>query len=133
MAETYMLDTDICGYIIKNRSAELRKIFLAHQDGNLCISAITYAEILYGLENRPLKKLADDINAFISLVRIVDWNQAAAREYAKIRHFLTVNGKIIGDLDMQIAAAALALGAILITHNKKHFSLVPKLSTADWS
>jgi tRNA(fMet)-specific endonuclease VapC len=133
MTETYMLDTDICGYIIKNRTEELRKIFLAHQDEDLCISAVTYAEMLYGLENKPSKKLAGDISAFVSLVRIVDWNQAAAREYAKIRHFLTVNGKIIGDLDMQIAAAALAMGATLITHNKKHFGLVPELSIRDWS
>jgi tRNA(fMet)-specific endonuclease VapC len=132
VAETYMFDTDICSYVIKNRPAELKKIFLGHKNDNFCISVITYAELLYGLERKPSDKLAGDIGTFAALVQIVDWTHTAAQKYAKIRHFLNTNGKIIGDLDMQIAAAALAANATLVTHNQKHFSMVPGLIIEDW-
>jgi tRNA(fMet)-specific endonuclease VapC len=132
MSETYMLDTDICSYIIKERSVGLKKIFLEHAKDALCISAVTYAELLYGLEKKPSEKLARDISEFAVLVRVVDWDHAAAQKYAKIRHYLTSNGKTISDLDMQIAAAALAMDARLVTNNKKHFGMVPGLTLVDW-
>jgi tRNA(fMet)-specific endonuclease VapC len=132
MSETYMLDTDVCGYIIKNRHIELKKIFQCHRNDTLCISAVTYAELLYGLEKKPSDKLARDINGFVILVVIAEWGHAAAQQYAKICHFLTSKGKAIGVLDMQIAAAAIATNASLVTNNKKHFSIIPGLTIVDW-
>jgi tRNA(fMet)-specific endonuclease VapC len=132
MGETYMLDTDICSYIIRERPPRLKSVFLEHAGNTLCISAVTYAELLYGLEKKPSEKLERDIGEFAALVRIVDWNHAAAQRYAKIRHYLTANGKIISDMDMQIAAAALAINARLVTNNKKHFGMVPGLALEDW-
>ncbi|MDR1966037.1 MAG: type II toxin-antitoxin system VapC family toxin [Synergistaceae bacterium] len=132
MPETYMLDTDICSYIIRDRPPRLKKAFLEHEKDAVCISAVTYAELLYGLEKKPSEKLERDISEFVILVKIVDWNYAAAQKYAKIRHYLTANGRVISDFDMQIAAAALAMNAKLITNNKKHFGMVPELALADW-
>jgi tRNA(fMet)-specific endonuclease VapC len=132
MSETYMLDTDICSYIIRERPARLKNVFLEHAEDAVCISAVTYAELLYGLEKKPSEKLERDIGGFVALVRIVNWDHAAAQKYAKIRRYLTVNGKIISDMDIQIAAAALAMNAQLVTNNKKHFGMVPGLSLADW-
>jgi tRNA(fMet)-specific endonuclease VapC len=132
MPETYMLDTDICSYIIRERPARLKSVFLEHAKDALCISAVTYAELLYGLEKKPSEKLERDIGGFAILVKIVDWNHAAAQKYAKIRHYLTTTGRVISDLDMQIAAAALAMNAKLVTNNKKHFGTVPELALADW-
>jgi tRNA(fMet)-specific endonuclease VapC len=132
MTETYMLDTDVCSYIIKNRPIELKKTFQRHRNDTLCISAVTYAELLYGLEKKPSDKLARDINEFVVLVTIAEWGHTAAQQYAKICHFLTSRGKTIGVLDMQIAAAAMAMNASLVTNNKKHFSVIPGLITVDW-
>ena len=132
MPEIYMLDTDICSYIIKRRPAALKDTFLKHKNDMLCISVVTYAELLYGLEKNPSERLERDVTEFISLVHVVDWNHAAAQKYAKIRHAMTRKGQIIGSLDMQIAAAAMAADAQLVTNNKKHFGNIEGLRIADW-
>ena len=132
MAEFFILDTDVCSYIIKHRPAGLKETFLKHKNDTLCISVVTYAELLYGLEKNPSKKLEHDIAKFISLVRVVDWNNLAAQKYANIRHALTKKGQVIGSLDMRIAAAALAMDAQLVTNNKKHFENIEGLKIADW-
>jgi tRNA(fMet)-specific endonuclease VapC len=132
MAEIYMLDTDICSYIIRERPTRLKNVFLEHAKDAICISAATYAELLYGLEKKPSEKLERDIREFVILVKIEDWNYAAAQKYAKLRHYLTSKGRVISDLDMQIVAAALAMNARLVTNNKRHFGIVPELALADW-
>ena len=132
MGEVYVLDTDICSYVIKHRPAGLEETFLKHKNDTLYISAVTYAELLYGLEKNPSDKLERDITKFVALVKILDWNHAAAREYAKIRHAMTKKGQIIGILDMQIAAAAMAADAQLVTNNKKHFGNVEGLKIVSW-
>ena len=132
MPEIYMLDTDICSYIIKHRPAALKDTFLKHKNDMLCISVVTYAELLYGLEKNPSERLERDVTEFISLVHVIDWNHAAAQKYAKSRHAMTKKGQIIGSLDMQIAAAAMAADAQLVTNNKKHFGNIEGLRIADW-
>jgi len=132
MAEIYFLDTDVCSYIIKHRPAVLKNTFLKHKNDTICISVVTYAELLYGLEKNPSERLARAVAEFVSLVHVVDWNRAAAQKYAKIRHVLTKKGQIIGSLDMQIAAAAWAVDAQLVTNNKKHFGNIEGLKIADW-
>jgi tRNA(fMet)-specific endonuclease VapC len=132
MPEIYMLDTDVCSYIIKNRPADLKDTFLKHKNDTICISAVTYAELLYGLEKNPSDKLERAIDEFVALVRIIDWNHAAARKYAIIRHSLTKRGLITGSLDMQIAASAMATDAQLVTNNRKHFEKIEGLRIADW-
>ena len=132
MPEIYMLDSDACSYIIKHRPVALESTFLEHQKDIICISVVTYAELLYGLEKKPSEKLERDITEFVSLVRVVDWDRAAAQKYAKIRHDLTKKGLVIGSLDMQIAAAVCAMDAQLVTNNKKHFENIEGLRIADW-
>jgi tRNA(fMet)-specific endonuclease VapC len=131
MPETYMLDTDICGYIIKNRR-ELADAFIKRQNNDMRISVITYAELLYSVKNSHSSRVETEVKRFLSLVRVVDWNEAAARHYAEIKDFLKKSGSPIGNMDMLIAAAVLAANALLVTNNKKHFSLVPHLAIADW-
>ena len=132
MPEIFMLDTDICSYIIRDRPLQLKKDFLKRENDTICISVITYAELLYGFEKNPSEKLERDINDFVTLVQVKDWDHIAALKYAKIRHHMTSTGKIISALDMQIAAAAISLNAGLVTNNKKHFSLIPDLTLVDW-
>jgi tRNA(fMet)-specific endonuclease VapC len=132
MPKTYMLDTDICSYIIKNQR-ELASAFIDHQDDDICISAITYAELLYGVKNSRSIRIEAEVKRFLPLVRIVDWNEAAAKHYAETKDFLKRNGSLIGNMDMLIAAAAISINAPIVTNNKKHFSLVPNLTLADWA
>jgi tRNA(fMet)-specific endonuclease VapC len=137
MPEVYMLDTDVCSYIIKHRPPDLKETFLEHKNDTLCISSVTYAELLYGLllyglEKNPSERPERDITEFVSLVHVVDWNHVAAGKYAKIRHAMMKKGNVIGSLDMQIAAAAMAADAQLVTNNKKHFGSIEGLKIADW-
>jgi tRNA(fMet)-specific endonuclease VapC len=132
MPGVYMLDTDVCSYIIKHRPAHLKETFQRHKYDTICISAVTYAELLYGLEKNPSDRLERDVTEFVSLVKVVDWNHTAAQKYAKIRHVMTIKGQVIGSLDMQIAAAAIAADAQLVTNNKKHFGIIDGLKIANW-
>ena len=126
-----MLDTDICSYIIRNRR-ELADVFIKHQHDDICISVITYAELLYGVKKSGSERVEVEVKRFLSLVGVKDWSEAAARQYAEIKDFLRKNGLPIGNMDMLIAAAAIAIKAQLVTNNKKHFSFVPNLTIADW-
>ena len=127
MTSLFMLDTDICSYIIRENPKELKDVFITHQNDIICISVITYTELAYGALNNPSKQLKQKLEQFISLVQIIDWTEGCAHQYAKIRQALTAAGTPIGNMDMLIAAAALATDAELVTNNKKHFRLVPGL------
>ena len=131
MPKTYMLDTDICSYIIKNQR-ELADVFIKRQNDNMCISVITCAELLYGVKNSGSRRIETEVKHFLSLVNVMEWNEAAARHYADIKYYLKKNGSPIGNIDMLIAAAARAVNAPMVTNNKKHFRLVPGLTVADW-
>ena len=131
MSTTYLLDTDICSYIIRNQR-DLADVFIERQGDDMCISVITYAELLYGVKKSGSDRIEKEVRRFLALVRVLDWNEAAARHYSDIKDFLKKKGSLIGNMDMLIAAAALAINAPLVTNNKKHFSLVPNLTIADW-
>lgn len=131
MPDIYMLDTDICSYIIRNQQ-ELADVFIKRQHNDIRISAITYAELLYGVKKSGSLRVEKEVKRFLPLVRVQDWNETSAQHYANIKDFLTKKGLPICNIDMLIAAAALATDAELVTNNKKHFCLVPDLKIADW-
>lgn len=120
-----MLDTDTASYVIRNRSADIAAKFSAIDPHSLCVSAVTTAELLYGLKRvAPAHLLHIAVARFLALVPALDWTAAAAAEYAGIRHTLSSIGQPIGQLDMMIAAHALAVGAILVTNNRRHFGRI---------
>ena len=131
MSQTYILDTDICSYIIRNQR-ELADVFIERQGDDMRISVITYAELLYGVKKSGSNRVETEVKRFLALVKILDWSESAARHYADIKDFLKKNGSPIGNMDMLIAAAARALNVPLVTNNKRHFSLVPNLTIANW-
>ena len=132
MASIFMLDTDICSYLMKGASEQLAHSIIEHKDDTLCISAITYAELMFGILNRQSKKLEKKLEQLLALVRVMDWSDSAARQYAEIRHHLLQKGIPIGNMDILIAAAAIAIDARLVTNNRRHFERIPKLKIADW-
>jgi tRNA(fMet)-specific endonuclease VapC len=126
-----MLDTDTVSLIVKKRSPVIRNL-LRHEEDEICISAITYAELSYGLEKKQSDRLFSEVRTILGKLSIIDFNDSQSELYGKIRVELEKSGTPLGDMDMLIAAAALSAGAILVTHNKKHLSKIRGIKTEDW-
>lgn len=121
----YLLDTDTASFIIKSRSPSLEAKLQQIPPDQLSISAITRAELLYGLKRLPpAHRLHAGVRQLFNIVPVLPWDSTAADHYADIRHQLTTSGQPIGDPDMMIAAHALALGAVLVTNNTRHFERI---------
>lgn len=129
----YMLDTDICSYIIREKPIKVFERFETLEMDQLCISVITYAELIYGVEHSSSKKINRSIvDDFANHLNIIEWDKSAAEHYGKIRAFLQAGGNIIGAMDMMIAAHAVSQKMTLVTNNEKHFKRIPKLNIENW-
>lgn len=115
----YLLDTNTVGYIVSGRSRAARAAMIeARNHAPVMISAITEAEILYGLAKRPeATRLRAAVEALLESVRIVAWDSDAARAYGTLRARLSDAGKSLSAMDMLIAAHAVATDAILVTRD----------------
>lgn len=129
----YMLDTNICIYVLKNHSDELRHKFKAIKD--LCISSVTYGELCFGIENGNgnMKKARwNQLNLFTKRLAIHSWDEDAAKHYGSIRALLKTQGTPIGNNDLLIASHARSINAVLVTNNVREFTRVPDLSIENW-
>jgi len=128
-----MLDTNICIYIIKNRPQSVKERFREFEIGELCISTITVSELMYGaFKSEHTEKNLKAIESFLMPFEIVDYDFTASVEYGKIRAYLEKKGRVIGNMDMQIAGHALALDVVLVTNNTKEFERVEGLGLDNW-
>ena len=127
-----MLDTDTVSFVVRKNPAVIKNL-LKHEDDEICISAITYAELFYGLEKKRSEKLFSDMSAILGKLTIVDFNDSQSELYGKIRVEQEKTGVSPGDMDMLIAAAALSQDAILVSHNTRHFSKIKGLKVEDWT
>lgn len=130
----YMLDTNICIYAIKNKPPKVFQTLQAHDPSEICISAVTYAELVHGVE----KSAAVDKNRLalamlLANITILDFDTETAEEYGKVRAYLEKNGTPIGPLDMMIAGHARSLGYTLVTNNVREFERVPELQIENWA
>ena len=122
----HMLDTDTASYIIKGRPPEVEVRLASIAPSMVCVSAVTHAELVYGLTNLPAgHRLHIGVRRFLRIVRVLPWDADAAEFYAEIRHQLATTGQLIGELDMMIAAHSLAAAAVLVTNNTRHFERIP--------
>src|ERR1035437_741892 len=131
----YMLDTNMVSYITKGHSQAARTRMLnLENDEVVCLSAITEAEIRYGLAKRPeATALRERMEWFLAAVKILPWGREEAKAYGSLRAKLESSGKTLENMDMQIAAHAIALGAVLVT-NDKAFAHVDDLNaTVNWA
>jgi tRNA(fMet)-specific endonuclease VapC len=130
-----MLDTDIASYIIKEHTPAIQARMAAILPSELCVSAVTRAELLYGLKRLPADhRLHLVVRQFLKIIRVVPWDAEAAGFYADIRHQLVTSGQQIGELDMMIAAHAISLGAVLVTNNTRHYGRInAPLILENWS
>lgn len=130
----YMLDTDICSYLMKRSSPALLRKMRHVPIGDVCMSVVTKAELLYGVEVSP--RPADNEAALALLLRhveVLDFSGEAASHYARIRAELKAQGKLIGANDLLIAAHARSLGLVLVTNNTREFGRVSGLKTENWA
>ena len=135
MQKLYLLDTDICSYIIKGKFPELNRKLISAQDEIISISVITKAELLFGVARitpAAAPQLELVVNEFLSRVNVEPWGGAAPECYAAIRANLQKTGQPIGIMDLLIVAHAVALDAILVTNNMRHFECINGLKTEKW-
>jgi tRNA(fMet)-specific endonuclease VapC len=129
-----MLDTNMASYVIKGHPPEVRQRLAALPMDNIVVSAVTQAELLYGLARlgHPAA-LAKLIREFLLRVQVLPWDGEVATVYGDLRSSCAAAGITLGALDMMIAAHAVAVKATLVTHDKA-FSLVPGgvLAVEDW-
>ena len=129
----YMLDTNTCIFVLKNRTTKLKNKFKAIK--NISISTITYGELCYGIENGDSnlrEERYSQLDIFTQRLLIDPWDEEAARHYGFIRATLKRQGNIIGSNDLLIAAHARSINAVLVTNNTKEFSRIPDLTLEDW-
>ena len=128
----FILDTDMCIYLMNVRNDALLERFEANS-GQIAISAITYAELAYGVaHSKRVKHNECELEAFTHDLDVLPFDQPCGDEYGGIRQALTKKGAMIGGNDLFIAAHARAIRAILVTNNEREFQRVPKLRLENW-
>jgi len=133
MAVGYLLDTNIASYVIKGNFPRVRDRLLRVPMAEVGISVVTEAELRFGIARLPkAAKLETLVNEFLVRVEILPWDSECARHYAGLRAALEEKGDPMGNLDMMIAAQALAAEAVLVT-NDQVFARVEGLRVEDWS
>jgi tRNA(fMet)-specific endonuclease VapC len=129
----FLLDTNICIYIIKKRPPGVLVKFEQVDPGALGLSIITLAELEYGAaKSSNPEKNYQIVEDFVLYLDIFNWDRPASRIYAEIRADLQKKGTPIGLLDTQIAAHCLSLGRVLVTNNEREFLRVPGSSVENW-
>lgn len=130
----HMLDTNICIYVIKHKPAAVIKRFLEHRPEDMCVSSITYAELMHGVEkSQAVEKNRMAISLFLSAIKVLEFDGYAAEEYGRVRADLERKGTPIGPMDMLIAGHAKSGGYILVTNNTREFVRVDGLMVEDWA
>lgn len=134
MSRSYMLDTDTCSYIMKRSHPAVIERLQAVAVSDVCVSVITKAELLYGVEVSP--RHAQDaaaLKAFLPHIAVQEFTEDAAAHYADVRADLKRRGEMIGANDLFIAAHARSLGLTLVTNNTAEFTRVQRLMLENWT
>lgn len=131
---TYMLDTNICIYAMKNKPEKVLQRLKEELNGGICISSITLAELEYGMKHSSDPgKNERALLRFLVPLSVLPFGPAAATAYGEIRAYLQRQGTPIGPLDMLIAGHAKAEEMILVTNNVREFARVPGLEIENWA
>ncbi|MEE4606023.1 MAG: type II toxin-antitoxin system VapC family toxin [Desulfobacteraceae bacterium] len=129
----FMLDTNVCIYIIKRKPADLLERFKQTDISEISISSITLSELFYGVSksSKPEQNFMA-LTQFVAPLEILPFGGEASQYYGDLRAYLERLGTPIGSLDMLIAAHALSLASTLVTNNEKEFNRVPNLKIENW-
>lgn len=129
----FLLDTNICIYLIRQKPLSVLENFRKLEPGDVGLSSITTAELHYGIEKSQFPdKNRQALHEFLLPLELAHFDEMAAAIYGKIRTRLEKQGKVIGAHDMLIAAHAVSLEVTLVTNNVKEFSRIPGLKVNNW-
>jgi len=129
----YLIDTNICIYLMNQRPSEVIQKFKNTEIGQIAISTITVSELNYGVAKSKLQKQnAERLEEFLTPFEILPYDETASKYYGIIRSQLESQGKVIGPLDMLIAAHALSRDLVLVTNNEKEFLRIKSLKVENW-
>ncbi|MCY1703883.1 type II toxin-antitoxin system tRNA(fMet)-specific endonuclease VapC [Deinococcus sp. SL84] len=132
MIAQYLLDTNICIYVIKRRPLQVLDRFNAHA-ALLAVSAMTVAELYFGVENsQQQERNRREVEDFLSRLEILEYDVRAASHFGNIKAALRRQGMPIGEADIHIAAHARSQGMVLVTNNTREFERVEGLRVQDW-
>jgi tRNA(fMet)-specific endonuclease VapC len=133
MPVRYLLDTNTASYIIKGNFPRVRERLLKVPMAEVGISAVTEAELRFGVARKPeAVRLKTAVEEFLLRVEVSPWDSAAAEQYAEVRADLERTEKPMGNLDIMIAAHALAAQVVLVTHDHV-FRRIKRLKIEDWT
>jgi tRNA(fMet)-specific endonuclease VapC len=128
----YLLDTNILSHMMHHpRGAVVGKIADVGESA-VFTSLLAIAEIRYGIEKVGSKKLAFALDSILPFLKVEPWSMPAELHYAKLRVEIEKQGRPSGQMDMLLAAQALALDAVFVTGNGRHFEHVPRLKVENW-
>ncbi len=127
----YLLDTDSVSYALRGHGDVVERI-KKQRPSELCLSAITLAELRFGADRKGSRKLHGLIDVLAAAIEVAPFDERAAAEFGRVASVLAERGTPIGELDGLIAAHAVALRCTLVTNNTRHFSRVPGLSLENW-
>ena len=130
----YLIDTNICIYIMNKRPPAVIKKFKRFELGKIGISTITVSELQYGVsKSNHRKKDADRLEEFLAPLEMLTYDQMAASVYGDIRFQLENLGQPIGPLDLLIAAHAISRDLVLISNNEREFKRIKRLKVENWA
>jgi len=130
----YLLDTNICIYLIKQKPIRVMEKFNAYSVGEIGVSSITVGELWYGVAKSERREENEQaLEQFLLPLIVAEFDEGAAEVYGEIRAALEKDGRPIGAMDMLIAAHAVSLGVVLVTNNEGEFSRMPELIVENWA
>ena len=133
MALRYLLDTNTASYVIKGNFPRVRERLLKVPMAEVGISAVTEAELRFGVARKPeAVRLKTAVEEFLLRVEALSWDSDAAQQYSQVRAELERTGKPMGNLDLMIAAHALSAQVVLVTHDHV-FRRIKRLKVEDWT
>ncbi len=128
----YLLDTNILSDLIRNPAGPVAQQIRVVGEQAVCTSLIVAAELRFGAHKRGSKRLSAQLEAVLGAMDVLPMESPCDQHYANLRLALERAGTPIGGNDMLIAAQALALGFVLVTHNRREFDRIPGLRVEDW-
>jgi tRNA(fMet)-specific endonuclease VapC len=129
----YMLDTNICSYVLRSRPASVKRRFDEAGPDELGISSVVLAELLYGAARHPAgATIRREIGDFVSRLVVLSWDEVAAEHYGDLRAELEKSVRPLGAMDLMIAAHARSRGATLVSNDVRHLRRIRGLLVANW-
>jgi tRNA(fMet)-specific endonuclease VapC len=126
------LDTSICSYVLRKRPVQMVERFSQLDRQQLWLSAIVAAELRFGAEQLGSNRFRGSVEAWLSGFELRDWPLAATHHYARLRALLEAKSTPVGNLDLMIAAHALAEDSVVITNNAREFHRIPGVAVEEW-